>query len=231
MKGNHIMDYTLKKRLNQSMVIQLCALVFLYLGFITAYRYFSLYGGLAIGLTIFVVLGIIFWILSAGNFDRALLFLPMVQAFDIGLIIGSYFTKFEVALWPDVLYALGFSFGVIIFTHLISKVESVRRELIILCLIGLLFFSVIGLFLMSNMLLIRELTFLSLYHLLTLIGFAIYIFKGEHFGRCISSGFLLAFVIIFIFILILISEGDFSLDGLDFGGGAGDKKKKNTNYQ
>jgi hypothetical protein len=220
------MDDTLSKRLNQSMLIQICALVFLFLGFITAYRYFSLHGGLAIGGIFFVVLGIVFWILSAEKLDRALLFLPLVQAFDIGLIIGSYFTKFEVIFWPDVLYVFGFSFVVIIFTHLILKVESVKRELIILCLIGLFICFVIGLAMMSEMFLMRELAFLSLYHLLTMIGLAIYIFKGNNFGTCISSGLPLAFVIIFIFILVLISEGDIGLDGLDFGGGSGEKKKK-----
>jgi hypothetical protein len=226
MEGNHIMDCILKKRLKQSMLIQLSALVFLFLGFIIAYRNFSLYGGLVTGLTIFLVLSIIFGILSAGNLDKALLFLPMIQAFDIGLIIGSYFTKFEVSFGPDILYVLGFSLGVLIFTHLILKIESIRRKLIILCLIGLFVFFIIGLSMMSKMPLMRELTFLALYHLLTLIGLAIYIFKGEHFGRCISSGFLLAFVIIFIFILILLSEGDIGLDGFDFGGGSGKKQKK-----
>jgi hypothetical protein len=72
-----------------------------------------------------------------------------------------------------------------------------------------------------------EMIFICLYHLLTLIGLAIYHFKGEHFGICLASGFLISFVVIFIFILILLGNGDGNLDFLDFLGLGKKEKQKN----
>jgi hypothetical protein len=150
------MDYTMRKCINLSMLLQLVAALFLYLGFITAYRYFPFNEGMAAGVILFLILAIIFWILTKAKMDTGLTYLPIVQAFDVGLIIGSYFTRFEVSFWPEALYVFAFSFGVITIVHLILKAISVRGEFIILCLIGLAAFFLIGLCFMGRSLLMRR---------------------------------------------------------------------------
>ena len=210
-----------KKSILISFLIQIIVLITLFFGWLIGFELEK--GGLVLSVVIYVFVLILFFFLK--KYGRSVHIVTIITSLATGILIGSFISKYstDVGLVLKVMAGVG---GIVLLVHGLLLIIPYHKTVVGI-LIFLLFIGIVIGFTMFEDVLIKEMTLLGINYMFTLIGLLAYFIAGEDMDLYLAGSLLWAFIIIFIIIIIILSEGD-ALSGFDIGdaGGTGKKRKK-----
>jgi cobalamin biosynthesis protein CobD/CbiB len=221
---------TLRKKLNVSLLVQLMATVILFIGMFFSYYILNDKVGFVIGVIIFVVDLILFAVFAKSH--HPVYWIGILASFATGIIIGSYFSRFDFNYLFE-LILLGSTCVYLIIIHLLLRYFTYKKTFLVFLIFALFVLIIIG-FISFKMIEFKSITFISIYIFGLMIALLTYLTKGRKLDRCLTGAMLWVFFVIFIIILIIISEGEIlsgGFDAFDVGSGKKSKHKKIVTYK
>ena len=213
------MSKTIKKDILVSLLIQVIGLTSLFLGWIISFPIGRI--GVWVSFAVYIIALVIFFFLEKN--EKKVHLVSIVTSLATGILIGSYISGFSKDI-VMVLKAIGIVAGLVLFVHLLLVFIPYRKTIIVLALILLVPAIIVGFIYFKNIL-SKELTLLGINFLFTLIGLLIYLNVGKGIDLYLAGSLLWAFIVIFIIIIVILSEGE-ALSGLDAPVGSRKNKKK-----
>ncbi len=211
----------MRKNLLQSLIIQLISFFMLFVGIIITYfikkdiEFYLIVSGI-----IFVLDLILFAKLADTKYVSIC---TVIALFATGVAIGSFVSEYstDIALLLKVFIIAISTIGLI---HLFLILVKYKIFMMFLNLSGILIGTIISFTLFKNDF-YKILSFVLINVFCIEIGLLIFLYAKDSLEACLTGGALWAFIIVFIIIIIVISEGD-ALSGIDGLGGGGKKRNK-----
>lgn len=212
---------TNNSRLLRSLFLQAIGFCALALGNLIGLTYLNVVLSLVIG-GVLILLDLIFLAIKDKNRPYALA--GWIGMFATGIIMGGFLGKFNLQVeW--ILYGTLMMLGAVVVIHGIIRITKNNRFVLVMVL-ALILAVAITLYVNFSDTRMKLFAFLTTNLWCIQIGLLLSIDKYKPVDRYVTGGMLWAFAIVFIVILIVITEGD-ALQGLDaFDIGTGERKKK-----
>lgn len=216
------MNKELKNNILVSLLIQFIVLIVLFLGWILGFLLEKI--GLGVSPVIYILALVLFFFLKKYNYKVHIV--TIVTSLATGVLIGSFISEYSKDI-IIVLKVIGVVAVLVILIHGLLLLIPYHKTIIIIAIILLIAAIIVGFAKFDNVF-SKELTLLEINYLFTLGGLLIFFIVGKDMDLYLAGSLLWAFIIIFIIIIVILSEGDAlsGLDGADFGISGKKKKSK-----
>lgn len=216
------MNKEINKDIFVSLLIQFIVLVVIFLGWIWGFTLEKI--GLGISAFIYVFALVLFFFLK--KYDYKVHIVTIVTSLATGVLIGSFISEYSKDIIM-VLKVIAIVTVLVVLIHGLLLLTTYHKTIVIITIIILIPAIIFGFVKFDNVF-SKELTLLGINYLFTLVGLLVYFKAGKDIDLYLAGSILWAFIVIFIIIIVILSEGDAlgGLDGADFGV-SGKKKKRN----
>lgn len=215
------MDKALKKDILTSLFIQLIVLVLIFLGWILGFQIEQI--GVWTSASIYIVALILFFFLK--KYEKKVHAVTLITSFATGILIGSFISVYSKDILM-VIKVIAIVTALVILVHGLLLFIPYQKTIVIITIIILVVAIIVG-FIMFKKVMAKGFTMLGINYLFTLVGLLIYIIEKKDIDIYLAGSLLWAFILIFIIIIVILSEGE-ALSGIDGAtiSGPGKKKKK-----
>ena len=217
------MKSELKKDLLLSCLLQVVILIVLFFGWKLGLMIGK--AGVYVSFGIYI-LSLIFLFAYGEKSPYIVHLVTIITSLATGMLIGSFISQYSKDITLVMKILAGFA-GLVLLIHGSLLLIPFRKIILGLMILLLLFVIIYG-FTKFNDITYKEITLLSINFFFTLIGMFVYLVSENDIGTCLAGSLLWAFIVIFIVIIIVLSEGDAlsGLDGVDLGGSRKGRKRK-----
>lgn len=209
----------LRKDILTAFYIQAIVIAIIFVGWMIGFSIEKI--GLFISPIIYVVALVMFYVLEKNK--NKVHTVTFVTSFATGILIGSFISEYS----NDIIITLKTFLVLIlfvIFIHGLLLIIPYPKTITILAILLIMPAIIFG-FTKFDLVFAKGLTLLGINLLFTLIGLLIYFYKNKNLDRYMAGSLLWAFIVIFIIIIIILSEGE-ALSGLDGADISSNKKRK-----